>query len=94
MKQTMLLKLAPTEEQRQALLETMHAFNAAANYVGNVAYTNKSTSKFDLQKECYADLRATYKLSAQLAILAIHKAAGAYNPHSGQKGLSRMTNAL
>jgi len=33
MKQTMLLKLAPTTEQAQALLETMHTFNAACNYI-------------------------------------------------------------
>ena len=29
----MLLKLNPTEEQHHALLDTMHAFNAACNYV-------------------------------------------------------------
>jgi hypothetical protein len=29
MKQTMLLKLAPTTQQHQALLETLHTFNAA-----------------------------------------------------------------
>ena len=34
----MLLKLTPTEEQHHALLETMHAFNAAANYVAQAAF--------------------------------------------------------
>ena len=38
MKHTMLLKLVPTEEQHDALLETMHAFNAACNYVAAVAF--------------------------------------------------------
>ncbi|MGI9059131.1 MAG: RNA-guided endonuclease InsQ/TnpB family protein [Ktedonobacteraceae bacterium] len=94
MKQTMLLKLAPTEEQKQALLETMHAFNLACTHVGEVAYTNKSTSKFDLQKECYRDLRATYKLSAQLAILAIHKAAGAYKRERTTKPTFRPEGAI
>ena len=53
MKQTMLLKLAPTEEQRQALLETMHAFNAGANYVAEVAFREKTGSPFALQKLVY-----------------------------------------
>src|SRR5260370_15760010 len=41
MKQTILLKLKPTEEQIQALLDTMHAFNAACNYVASVAFAEK-----------------------------------------------------
>ena len=35
MKQTMLLKLAPTPEQAQALLDTMHTFNAACDYIAD-----------------------------------------------------------
>ncbi len=78
MKQTMLLKLTPTEEQHHALLETMHVFNVAANYVAAVAFTEQSANKFDLQKIVYGELRATYKLPAQLAIRCISKAAEAY----------------
>src|SRR2546425_4181811 len=78
MKQTMLLKLTPTEEQHQALLETMHTFNAACNYVASVAFAEKTTNKFELQKLVYGELRTTYKLAAQLAIRAISKASEAY----------------
>ena len=78
MKQTMLLKLTPTEEQHQALLETMHAFNAGANYVAEVAFSEKSANKFALQKLVYGELRSTYNLPAQLAIRAISKASEAY----------------
>src|SRR5438067_9381475 len=78
MKQTMLLKLAPTEEQHQALLESMHTFNAAANYVAAMAFAEKSANKFELQKLVYGELRTTYKLAAQLAIRAISKASEAY----------------
>src|SRR3989440_8922765 len=78
MKQTMLLKLAPTEEQHQALLETMHTFNAAANYVAEIAFSEKTANKFELQKIVYGELRTTYKLAAQLAIRAISKASEAY----------------
>ena len=62
MKQTMLLKLAPTEDQRQSLLETMHAFNAAATYVAEIAFGEKTANK----------------LPAQLAIRTISKASEAY----------------
>jgi len=78
MKQTMLLKLAPTTEQHQALLETMHAFNAAANYVASVAFAEKTAHKFTLQKLVYGKLRTTYKLAAQLALRCISKASEAY----------------
>src|SRR6266446_7414512 len=78
MKQTMLLKLAPTTEQAQALLETMHAFNEAANYVVSVAFAEKSADKFNLQKLVYGELRTTYQLPAQLAIRCISKASEAY----------------
>src|SRR2546428_8158712 len=78
MKQTMLLKLAPTEEQHQALLETMHTFNAAANYVAEIAFAEQTANKFELQKVVYGELRTTYKLAAQLAIRCISKASEAY----------------
>jgi putative transposase len=78
MKQTMLLKLLPTKEQHQALFDTMHAFNEAANYVAQVAFAEKTANKFALQKLVYGELRTTYKLAAQLAIRAISKASEAY----------------
>jgi len=79
MKQTMLLKLVPTEEQRHALLETMHAFNEAANYVASIAFLEKTANKFELQKLVYGELRTTYHLPAQLAIRCISKASEAYS---------------
>src|SRR5213080_4750803 len=78
MKQTMLLKLNPTEDQHQALLETMHQFNAAANYVAAMAFAEKTANKFELQRVVYGELRTTYKLAAQLAIRCISKASEVY----------------
>ncbi len=78
MKHTMLLKLGPTEDQHRALLETMHAFNAACNYVAAIACAEKTANKFALQKLVYGELRTTYKLAAQLAIRAISKVSEAY----------------
>ena len=81
MKQTMLLKLAPTLAQHQALLETMHAFNAACDYVASQAFEAKVANKFELQKMTYGELRTTYHLPAQLAIRAISKASDVYKRH-------------
>ena len=78
MKQTMLLKLAPSPEQHHALRETMHAFNAAANAVAAVAFEAQSANTFALQKVVYGSLRVTYQLPAQLAIRCIGKACEAY----------------
>lgn len=78
MKQAMLLKLAPTPEQQAALLEIMHIFNQAANYVASVAFAEKTANKFELQKLVYGELRTIYKLPAQLAIRCISKVSEAY----------------
>jgi putative transposase len=94
MKQTMLLKLAPTEEQHQALLETMHAFNAACDYVAEIAFSEKTANKFALQKIVYGELRTTYKLASQLAIRAISKASEAYKRDKGIKPTFRREGAL
>ena len=78
MKQTMLLKLAPTIEQAQALLDTMHTFNAACDYIAEQAFEAKIANKFALQKMTYGELRTTYHLPAQLAIRAISKTTDVY----------------
>src|SRR5713226_9215630 len=94
MKQTMLLKLAPTEDQHRALLETMHEFNKAANYVASVAFAEKSANKFELQKLVYRELRTTYKLAAQLAIRCISKASEAYKRDKSIQPTFRPEGAL
>lgn len=74
----MLLKLQPTPEQHRALLDTMHAFNAACNAVAEEAFALHCANKFELQKHVYGRLRAEFGLSAQLAIRAISKTIEAY----------------
>src|SRR5256886_7862064 len=78
MKQTMLLKLAPTPEQGRALLDTMHTFNAACDYIAAQAFASQCGNKFELQKMTYGELRTTYHLPAQLAIRAISKTTDVY----------------
>jgi putative transposase len=94
MKQTMLLKLAPTPEQHHALLETMHACNEAANYVAQVAFAEKSANKFELQKVVYGELRTTYYLPAQLAIRCISKVSEAYKRDKSIQPAFRLEGAI
>jgi putative transposase len=94
MKQTMLLRLAPTTEQHQSLLDTMHAFNQAANYVASVAFAEKTAHQFSLQKLVYGELRTTYKLAAQLAIRCISKASEAYKRDKSMQPTFRPEGAL
>ena len=60
----MLLKLAPSPEQSNALLETVHAFNDACNAIAEVAFAEQLANKFELQKLVYADIRKQYGLSS------------------------------
>src|SRR5947207_3332703 len=94
MKQTMLLKLAPSPEQHIALLETMHAFNDACNEIVQVAFDNQLANKFKLQKLVYKDIRKQYKLSSQLAIRAISKTAEAYKRDKSIKPTFRREGAV
>src|SRR5713226_6335153 len=94
MKQTMLLKLAPTPEQATALLDTMHAFNAACDYIAEQAFEAKVANKFELQKMTYGELRTTYHLPAQLAIRAISKTTDVYKRDKSIKPTFRPEGAI
>ena len=78
MLQTFMVKLLPTQEQHVSLLETMHKFNEACDYIAETAFSIRSASKFKLQTKVYYDVRQKFGLSAQLTIRAIAKTCEAY----------------
>lgn len=78
MLQTLMVKLDTSDEQHKALLETMHRFNEACNYIINIAFEKGTANKIKLQKVVYYDVRDKFKLSAQLTIRAIAKVSEAY----------------
>ena len=78
MLQTLMVKLSPTQEQHNSLLETMHKFNKACDYIAEIAFSIRSASKFKLQTKVYYDVRQKFGLSAQLTIRAIAKTCEAY----------------
>jgi putative transposase len=62
------LKLQTTSEQFQALRSTQLAYRDALNSTSRYAYAHgKMSNQQRLQRDTYADVRATYKLPAQMA---------------------------
>ena len=78
MLQTLMVKLDNSEEQHKILLETMHRFNEACNYISEIAFSIKSANKIKIQQIVYKDVRDKFGLSAQHAIRAIAKVSEAY----------------
>ena len=85
MKLAVQVKLLPSADQAGALQATLHAVNAAANQVSQVAYEKKVFRNFALRKHTYQDIRAA-GLGSQAAQHVIKKVAGAYRAlHSNIK---------
>lgn len=94
MKQTIAIKLCPTEEQKEALLDTMTTFNEACNRIAETAFENRCANKIRLQKMIYHSIRKEFGLSAQLTIRAIAKVAGAYKRDKNIKPKFSLNGAI
>jgi len=75
---TVVCKLKVSSEQAEALDATLKAFAYACNYVLDKAKELKTGNKFKLQQACYYDLKAKFRLTANLAVRAIARASDAY----------------
>jgi putative transposase len=71
MKRVVTLSLHPTSEQATALEETMRAFNAACQYISDVAWERQEFGRVPLHKLTYQQVRDRFGLSSQLAVRAI-----------------------
>lgn len=94
MKMTLMVKLAPDTQQRQALLATMEAVNTACDHLAAWAVERKTTSKWTIQAGCYRDVRERYGLSAQATVRAIAKVAGALKASKGKPPTFRPHGAI
>ena len=74
---TLPVKLATSSEQATALLGTVERFNAACDWIGGVAFSERCANKVALQKIVYYEVRERFGLAAQLSIRAISKVADA-----------------
>jgi putative transposase len=78
MKQTIVVKLAPSADQHAALLATMERFNGACDAIAGVAFERRLANKIALQKLVYHGTRERFSLSSQLTVRAIAKVVEAY----------------
>lgn len=89
MKLTLKIKLLPTAEQSDLLLETIRETNVVCNTISEVAWSKRVFNNFKLHHEVYHTYKATFKLSSQCLIRAIAKVADAYKPHKKTKRVFR-----
>ena len=84
------IKLLPSDEEHQALVDTLERANQACNFVSARAWETKTFKQFPLHRLTYYDVREKFALSAQMAVRAIARVADAYKVgRSGQRGFSR-----
>lgn len=94
MKLTAKVKLQPTPEQRDTLLQTLERANAACDYISTQAWESKVFGAFKLQKLVYADVRRQFELSAQVVVRIISKVADAYRLDKKTKRQFRKHGAI
>ncbi len=78
MRLTAKIKLKPTREQAQYLLETIEVGNATCNWISAVAWREKKFRQYDIHDLTYYGAREAFALSAQFAIRCIAKVADSY----------------
>lgn len=77
-KLTLKIKLLPTDEQVNLLLDTLKEANAVCNAISDVAWGKRIFNNFKLHHEVYHAYKATFKLSSQVLVRCIAKVADAY----------------
>ena len=60
------VKLYPTKEQADNLLQTMRTYSDACNFVSTYIFEKRELSKDKLNKALYRDIRDMFKLGAQM----------------------------
>ncbi|MDX2163107.1 MAG: transposase [bacterium] len=78
MKLTAVVKLLPTDDQRQRLAQTLETANAACNWISAQAWQTKTFNNVRLHHLTYYGVREQFGLAAQLAVRCIGKVSDAY----------------
>jgi IS605 OrfB family transposase len=78
MKLTAKVKLQPTPEQHQTLLETLEKANQACDQISQVAWETKTFNQFKLHQLTYYPIRESSGLSAQMVVRCISKVTDSY----------------
>lgn len=88
------IKLLPTHEQVQTLIQTIEQANALCNAMSEFAWENKVFRAFKLQKLSYRQMRELSGLTAQMVIRCYSKVADAYKLHKKTKRQFRKCGAI
>ncbi|MBA1335713.1 MAG: putative transposase [Firmicutes bacterium] len=91
---TLKVKLLTDSEQHSKLLETMHVFNEACNFISQLSFEKRIFNKVKLQQECYYEVREKFKLSAQFVIRAISKVTESYKANKKALHTFKPTGAI
>ena len=94
MKLTLKIKLLPTDEQANLLLETMKEANTVCNAISDVAWQDKIFNNFKLHYKVYHSYKATFNLSSQMLIRQIAKVADAYKLDKKTKRIFRPLGSI
>ena len=78
MKLTAVVRLLPSLDQHQMLLETLERANAACNWMSAQAFVNRAYSQSALHGLTYYEARERFGLGAQMAVRCIGKVLDAY----------------
>ena len=84
-KRVVQIKLLPTAEQADALEQTMRRFNAACNWVAEKAFERQLANSYALHKLYYYEVRETFDLPADIAILTFAQVAANYKRDKSKK---------
>jgi putative transposase len=77
-KLTLKIKLLPSKEQADLLLQTIKEANAVCNTISEIAWEKKVFNQFKIHNEVYHTLKGSSNLSAQVLVRCISKVADAY----------------
>lgn len=94
MKLTLKIKLLPTDEQAELLLDTMKEANTVCNAISDVAWQEKIFNNFKLHHEVYHAYKATFKLSSQMLVRSVAKVADAYKLDKKTKRIFRPLGSI
>lgn len=94
MKLTLKIKLLPTIEQADILLQTMREANTVCDAISDIAWQNKVFNQFKIHHLCYHGFKPTFNLSAQMLVRCISKVADAYKLDKNTQRFFRPLGAI
>lgn len=94
MQLTAQVKLVLTAEQKDALLRTLRAANAACDFISAWAWANRSFKQYDLHHGTYYAVRERFGLSSQIVVRAVSKVADAYKLDKATQRAFRPTGSI